>query len=176
VGVHAADAGHLVGPQRGRDGLQQHPRAGVEEGQEPGHREAAAGLGPARGAEAGPQLGRVGHRERRAVDEERAVAAPDALRAGVRGEGLHLAAEHGLVDGQGQAGPSLAERGVGERAAGQERDVGQGGVAVQHLDDEPAEDGDGRQQAVAPAVPGAAAGVVDGGHVEAGVEVPAEAS
>src|SRR5262249_48915925 len=73
-------------------------------------------------------------------------------------------------------GPRQAEGRVGERAAGQERDVGQRGVAVEDLDDEPAEDGDGGQQAVAPAVAGAAAGVVDGGLVEAGVEVPPESS
>jgi hypothetical protein len=132
--------------------------------------------GLARGAEVGLELGRVGHRERRAVDQECAVAAPGALRVGVRREGLDLAAEHGPVGRQGQACPRQAERRVDERATGQERDVGQGGVAVEDLDDEPAEDGDGGQQAVAPAVLGLAAGVVDGGLVETGVDVLPESS
>lgn len=54
--------------------------------------------------------------------------------------------------------------------------MGQGGVAVEDLDDEPAEDGDGGQQAVAPAMAGAAAGVMDGGLVEARGEVLPEAA
>jgi hypothetical protein len=176
VGVDAADARHLVGAQRGGEDLQQRPGAGVEQGQDPGHREAAPGLGPARGAEVGPQFGRIGHRERGAVDQERAVAVPGALHAGVRDEGLGQATKDGPVDRQREAGSRLAERGVAERAAGHQRDVGQGGVAVQHLDEEPAEDGDGSQQAVAPAVADASAGVVDGGLVEAGGEVLPEAT
>ena len=143
----------------------------MEEGQEPGHREAAAGLGTARDPEAGAQHRGIGHRERGAVDQERAVAVPGALGLRVRDEGVVEPAEHGLIGRQGQAGAGLAERRVGERAAGQERDVIQGGVAVEDLDEEPAEDGDGGQQAVAPEVADAAAGVVDGARVEVGVEV-----
>jgi hypothetical protein len=54
--------------------------------------------------------------------------------------------------------------------------VSQGGVAVEDLDDEPAESGDGAQEAVAPAMAGTAAGVLDRGLVEAGIEVPPESS
>ena len=53
------------------------------------------------------------------------------------------AAEHGLEDRQRQAGPGLAVGRGGERAAGQEGDVADGGVAVEDLDEEPVEDGDG---------------------------------
>jgi hypothetical protein len=176
VGMDVPDPCHLVGPQRRREDLQQQPGAGVAPGPDPGHREAAPGPGPSRGPEVGPQLGRVGHRERRAIDQERPGAAPGALRPGLRDEAPVEAAEHGPVDRQREPCPRLAEGRVGERAAGHQRDVVQGGVAVEDLDDEPAEDGDGGQEAVAPAVPGVAAGVVDGGLVEAGGEILPERS
>src|SRR5262249_34915485 len=65
-----------------------------------------------------------------------------------------------------------AEGAGGEGAAGQERDMGQGGVAVEDLDEEPVDDGRRSQQAgVAPGVSGGAAGGQDDVVAEPGGEV-----
>src|SRR5262249_20595359 len=80
--------------------------------------------------------------------------------------------------GQGQPGAGHAEGGGAEGAAGQERDMGQGGVAVEDLDEEPVDDGRrGQQAGVAPGMSGGAAGGVDDVVTEPGSEVlpePAE--
>ena len=169
------DARHVMRPQRRRDDLQQQPGAGVEQRQDVGHREAAA-LGLVAGlAEVGLQRGGVGHGERRAVDQEGAMAAPAADRLGVGDQGLDHVAEQGLEDGQGEPATGLAEGGGGEGAAGQQRDVGQGGVAVEDLDEEPVDDGRrGQEAARAPGVSGGAAGGVDEVVPELGGEVLSE--
>src|SRR5271167_3922553 len=90
------------------------------------------------------------------------MAAPSAHRLGVGEEGLGYAAEYGLEHGQGEPTTGLAKGGGGEGAAGQQRDVGQGGIAIENLDQEPVDDGRrGQQTARAPGVSGRAAGGVD---------------
>ncbi len=49
--------------------------------------------------------------------------------------------------------------------------MGQRGVAVEDLEQEQVDDGDGVEQAGSPGVPGDAAGVEDGGAIELGGEV-----
>src|SRR5208283_3068769 len=81
-------------------------------------------------------------------------------------------AEDGLEDGQREPGAGLAEGAGGEGAAGQQGDVGQGRVAVEHLDEEPVDNGRWSQEAtVAPRVACLAAGVVDEVATELGGEV-----
>ena len=119
--------------------------------------------------------GGVGHGERRAVDQEGAMAAPAADRLGVGDHGVDHGAEQGAEDGQGEPGPGLAEGAGGEGAAGQERDVGQGGVAVEDLDEEPMDNGRrGQEAGVAPGVSGGAAGGEDDILAELGGEVLSE--
>jgi hypothetical protein len=65
---------------------------------------------------------------------------------------------------------------IGEGSSGEERDVIQGGVAAEDLDEEPVEDGDKCEQAGPPGVAGLAAGVVDGPLVEVSGEVLPESS
>jgi hypothetical protein len=138
---HIGEAGEVRGPQRCRGDLQEQAGPGMEQRQQVGHREATphgliAGL-----TEAGLQGRRVGHGERRAVDQEGAMAAPAADGLGVGDHGSDHLAKDGLEDGQGEPGAGHAEGGVAEGPAGQERDMGQGGVAVEDLDEEPVDVG-----------------------------------
>ena len=76
--------------------------------QDVSYREAAA-FGLFTGlAEVGLQLGSVGHGERRAVDEECAMAEPATHRLGGGIRPLTIA-EDGLVDGQRESGAGLTE-------------------------------------------------------------------
>ena len=65
------------------------------------------------------QLRRVRHRERRAVDEQGAMAAPEPLGLSVRDQGHNHIAKHGLQDGARQAGSREAVGGAGERPSGE---------------------------------------------------------
>ena len=69
------------------------------------------------------------------------MAAPAADRRGVGDQRADHLAEQAAEDGQGEPGAGLAEGGGGEGAAGQERDVGQCGIAMEDLDEEPVDDG-----------------------------------
>src|SRR5581483_2517644 len=65
-------------------------------------------------------------------------------------------------DGQREPRTGQAEGGGGEGATGQERDVGQGGVAVEDLDEEPVDDGRrGQEGGVAPGMSGGPTGGED---------------
>jgi hypothetical protein len=144
----------------------------VEEGQEVGHREATALGLVARLAEVGLQLRRAWHGERRAVDQEGAMAAPAADRLGVGDQRPGHVVQQGAEDGQGKSCAGLTEGGGGEGAAGQERDMGQGGVAVEDLDEEPVDDGRRCQEAgVTPGVSDGPAGGRDDVAAEPGGEV-----
>ena len=158
-------------PQGRREDLQQQSGAGVEQRQDMGHREATACGLVAGLAEVGSQRGGVGHGERRAIDQEGAQAEPAAVGLGVGDQGLDHDAEQDAEDRQRQPGPGLAEGAVGEGAAGHQRDVGQGGVAVEDLDEEPV-DGGGRSQQTtgAPGVSDRQASGVD----EVGAELDGE--
>ena len=159
-------------PQRRRENLQQQPGAGVEQRQDVGHREAAALGLVARLAEVGLQRGDIGHGERRAVDQQDAMAEPESRDLGGRDQDLDHRAEDGLEDGQREPGAGLAEGAGGEGAAGQQGDVGQGRVAVENLDEEPVDNGRwGQEATVAPRVACLAAGVVDEVATELGGEV-----
>ena len=150
-GEDPGDAGHVMRPQRRRENLQEQPGAGVEQRQDVSHREAAA-LGLVAGlAEVGLQRGSVGHGERRAVDQEGAMAAPSTHRLGGGDQCLDHFVEDGLEDGQRESGAGLAEGAGGEGAASQQGDMCQGGVAVEDLNEEPVDDGRRSQEtAIAP--------------------------
>jgi hypothetical protein len=170
--MDAVDLAQVVRPQRRRDDVQQQARPGVEQRQDLGDGEAAAGGLAAGLTEVPLQFGRVGHGERRAVDEEGPMPAPAALDLGPGDEGADDASEHGAEDGQRQPGAGLAVGRLGEGAAGLERDVRQGRIAVEDLEDEPEEDGEWGQEGIAtPAVPESRAEVADGRLVEVGTEI-----
>ena len=100
------------------------------------------------------------------------MAQPAADRLGGGDDGLDHVAEDGAEDGQGEQDAGLAEGAGGEGAAGHQGDVGQGGVAVEDLDEEPVDDGRrGQEAAIAPGVSGGAAGGVDEVGAEPGGEV-----
>ena len=99
-GKNPAHASHVMRPQRRRENLQQQPGAGVEQRQDVGHREAAALGLVARLAEVGLQRGDIGHGERRAVDQQDAMAEPESRDLGGRDQDLDHRAEDGLEDGQ----------------------------------------------------------------------------
>ena len=83
------------------------------------------------------------------------MAAPAADRLGVGDHGPDHVAKDGLEDGQREPGAGHAEGGGAEGTAGQEGDMGQGGVAVEDLDEEPVDDGGrGQERGVAPGVAG----------------------
>jgi hypothetical protein len=157
--VGQGGVGQVVGAVRGRDGPQQEAAVAVEQGQQVGHREAAAlrlGVGLPEGL---LEFGRVGHGEVGAVEEEEAVALPAAARVVV---GLGAAAsDDGLLqaveEGDGQAGAGLAVGRLGEVEPGQVTQLGGGGVAEEHLAQEQV-GGDNRGQgALAEAVAAVAA-------------------
>src|SRR5271165_1368493 len=100
------------------------------------------------------------------------MAEPESRDLGGRDQDLDHRAEDGLEDGQREPGAGLAEGAGGEGAAGQQGDVGQGRVAVEHLDEEPVDNGRwGQEATVAPRVACLAAGVVDEVATELGGEV-----
>ena len=98
-------------------------------------------------AEVGLQLRGIGHGERRAVLQKCAMAEPESHRLGGRNQALDHLAEDRPIDGQRECGTCLTEGGRGEGAASQQRDVGQGGVAVEDLNEEPVNDGRRSQEA-----------------------------
>src|SRR6516225_7103655 len=103
------------------------------------------------------------------------MAAPAVDRLGVGDQRVDEVAEQGAEDSQGEPGPGLAEGAGGEGAAGQKRDMGQGGVAVEDLDEEPVNDRRrGQEAGVAPGVSGSAAGGADDVVAEPGGEVLSE--
>lgn len=100
------------------------------------------------------------------------MATPAAGRLGVRDHGPNQVAKDGLEDGQGEPGASHAEGGVAEGTPGQERDVSQGGVAMENLDEEPVDGRDrGQQGRVAPGVAGGQTGVANHVVAEGGGDV-----
>jgi len=156
--------------------LQQQTRPGVEQRRELGDGEAAAARQAAGLAEVPLQFRRVGHGERRAVDQEGPMPAPEAFR-GRGDEAADYKAEHCAEDSQGQPGAGLAGGRLGEGAAGLEREVRQGRIAMEDLDDEPEDEGEGTQEGIAaPAMPELVAERADGRLVEVGPEVLPKAS
>ena len=100
------------------------------------------------------------------------MSKPASHGLGIGDQGLDHLAEHGAEDGQGETGAGLAVGRGGEGPAGQQRDVGQGGVAVEDLDEEPVDDSRRRQEAaINPGVAGQTAGVVDDVAAKLGGEV-----
>ena len=136
-----------------------------------GHREAAARPLGGRLAEVAPQLGGVGHREAGAVDEPDAMAAPAGAVGGRDRSAAAVRLQQVLPDGQGEPLAGLAVGAGGEGPAAEVDDVLAGGVAVEDLEEEQVDGGDGVEDAVAPAVADGAAGVADGVGAEAGGEV-----
>lgn len=169
--MDAVELAHLVRPQRRRGDPEQQSGAGVEQGQDRGHGEAAAGGLAAGLAEVPLEFGLIGHGERRAVDQEGAVPLPAAFGLGGRDQRPDHAAQDRLQDRQGEPGAGLAVGGVGEGAAGQQADVGQRGIAVEDLHEQPMDDGVGGEQAVPPGVSELAADLPDGTFIEVVGEV-----
>ena len=100
------------------------------------------------------------------------MPAPATLELGVGDERADHELEQGAEEGEGQSGAGLTVGRLGEDAAGLERDVCQGRVAMENLDDEPEDGGEGGQEGItAPAVVKFLAEAVDGGLVEVGIEV-----
>jgi hypothetical protein len=97
-GMEPDHVGHVMGVQRAGQNFQKHPGAGVEEGEDVGDRETAAGPLAGGLAEMGLEFGRVGHRERGAIDVEDAMAKPATGVAGGGEERIGDAAEQDLED------------------------------------------------------------------------------
>ena len=165
-GMEPRHVGHVMGVQRAGQDLQEHPRADVEQGEEVGDGEAAAGPLDGGLAEMGLELGRVGHRERGAVDDEDAMPEPASgvARRGV--ERIGDAADQRLEDLQRQAGPGQAVGGGGERTSGQMGEVSDRGISVEDLDQEDVDGGDGVEEGVSPFMADASADGEDGGAIE----------
>ena len=115
----------------------------MEEREYVGHRKATALALVAGLAEVVLQLGRVGHRKARAVEQPGAVAAPAAGGLLLAEEGIDDALEEPLEEGQRQAAACLDVGGGGKGASGQVGQRGAGGVAMQDLQEEDVERGHG---------------------------------
>ena len=134
--VEPGSQAHVVAVQGRGEGVEQHAGACVEEDHQMGHREAAAGLGLLGLAEVGLELGRVGHREGRAVDEEGAMSAPEPHLIGIGSQRLADASQEPLEDGQRQPCPCLTEGRGGEGLGHDPGQMGQRRVAVEDLSEE----------------------------------------
>ncbi len=118
-GMEPRHVGHVMGVQRAGQDLQEHPRADVEQGEDVGDGEAAAGPLAGGLAEMGLELGGVGHRGRGAIDDEDAMPEPASGVAGGGEERIGDAADQALEDHQRQAGPGQAVGGGGKHLPGQ---------------------------------------------------------
>jgi hypothetical protein len=144
--------GQVVGPQRGGDGPDQVAGVGVELHQQMSGREATPLRLHATLAELGAEVGRVGHGEAGAVQEEDAMAVPEGARVG--GGVAAAAFEYGgiepLEEAQRQALAGVAIGRIGERGFGDASEFGDGDVAFEDLSDKEAGgDGGGEQAATA---------------------------
>ena len=158
--------GHVVGVQRAGQGLQEHPRADVEQRQQMGHGEAAAGLLAAGLAEVLAEFGHVGHGETRAVDDEHPMPVPAPGVVDDGREPLGDAAEQLLEQRQRQATARLTVGRGGEFESAESDQMIDGRVAVEDLAEKQVNDGDGVKQTGAPSVADLAAGVEDHRSVE----------
>ena len=166
--------GHLVSPQRGRGRPEQHPGGEVEERQPLGHGEAAALLLATGLAEVTLQLGHVGHREARPVNDPDPVPEPSRTGrvGGSEGGGGRL--QERVVDGQWEPFASLTVGAVGEGPDAEMDDMANGGVAVEDLEQEEIDGGRGVEDASPPRVAGLTAGRFDGFSGQAGGDVLAQ--
>ena len=165
-GMELRRVGHVVRVERSGEDLQEHPRAGVEHGQEVGDREPAPGLLPAGLPEVGLEFGRVGHGERGAVDDEDATSKPCGGVAGGVVERVGDGADQSAEDPQRQSAASEAVGGVGEDRGGEVGEVLDGGVAVEDLDEDGREGGFGVEEAFTLLMADVAAEGEDGGSVD----------
>src|SRR5271157_1326041 len=99
------------------------------------------------------------------------TAQPKPSGVGVRNESFDQSPQHGLVDPQRQVGSSQAIRRPSENATGQERDVLDSRIAVQHLNDEPVDDRRWCQKTISPPITGLPANVVNSLLVEVACKV-----
>lgn len=136
-----------------------------------GHRETAARSLAAGWAEVGLEFRPIGHRETGAVDQERAMAPPQALVVRRPLERAAGPAEQGLEDLEGESFAGLAVGRVGEGLASEVGDVLTGEVAAEDLEQEEVDGDHGIELAFAVAVSGLLTGHLDGlgpeelGHV-----------
>ena len=163
-------------PQGCRRRPEQHPGGEVEERQPLGHGEPAALLLAPGLAEVTLQLGPVGHREARAVDDPDPVAEPSRAARGGGPEGPGGGLQESVEDGQGEPLAGLAVAAVGEGPAAEVGHMAAGGVAVEDLEQEEVDGGGGVEDACPPAVVDLAARLLDRLPGQAGGEVLAQAS
>jgi hypothetical protein len=121
----------------------------VKQGQEVCHRKATAFLLTARLAEVVLQLGLIGHREARAVEQPGAMAAPQAGGLPHRKEVIDDAFKQVPKQGQRQARARVGVGSCRERFAGQTRQGGTSNVAVQDLQEESVNQSDRIENALA---------------------------
>ena len=114
----------------------------------------------------GLEFGRVGHRERGAIDVEDAMAEPATGVAGGGKERIGDATEQDLEDRERQAGASLAVGGGGEDLAGEMGKVRDRGVSVEDLDQKDVESVEGVEEAGSPLMTDLSTDVGDGRAVE----------
>src|SRR6516225_610469 len=137
-----------------RHDVQQQAGSRMERRKNPGGRKPAARCLISRLPELLSEFRGVRHGERRAIEQEGPVPAPETRLLGDRDQALDHASESRLEDEQGQARPCLAI-GFGRKGtASEKRDVRQRGVAVEYLKEEPMNDGKRGQQAFAPDMAG----------------------
>jgi hypothetical protein len=82
--------------------------------------------------------------------------------------------EEVLENSQGKSRPSLTVRGCRERASGQSRQVGAGGVAVKNLKEEQVDGGDRIKNSISPSVTDSRTRPADGCGSERGSDIVAD--
>ena len=154
--------GHLVGPERGRRGTEQHAGGEIEQSEPLRHGEATA-LALATGlAEVALQFGYVGHGEARAIDQPDPMTEPTRSVGGSgseRGGGL---LEEPLEDGQRETLAGLAVGTDAERPTAEMDHMLTGRIPVEDLKQEEVDRGGGVEESVPPAVTVLATSLLNG--------------
>jgi predicted RNA binding protein YcfA (HicA-like mRNA interferase family) len=86
VGMDLRDPGHVVRKQRGSHNIRQHSRADMEQRQEMGYGEAAAGFLASGVTKVLLKFGYIGHREAGSISDEHAVSMPGSGIVDLRSE------------------------------------------------------------------------------------------
>ena len=162
VALDLGGLGHVVSAERAGRHAREHAGRQIEQDDPFRHREPAPTPLSGGLAEVGLERRDVGHREARPVLDPDAMAEPPGIVVGRRAGRLGDPFEDRSEDDQGESFPRLAVGGGGEYVAGEVDDMAASGVAVEDLEEEQSDRGDGVEEAFAPGISGVATGVSDG--------------
>ena len=162
--------GHVVGVPGGHEPREQEARPSMNEGEQVGHGAPTPRALPPGLAHVLVQFRCIGHRKPGPVDQERAVASPPPLVGGPLRAARCRPTPPRRPDAERHPGAGLTKRRGRQALGDQARPVATGGVAMQDVEDEQMNGGDGIEPARAPLVAHLATQGDHRGGVEQGSE------